>query len=495
MKKKLLCIIFACFLFVGVPVKGYAASLSPLVFGMSEDVVLAFLASLLGVSARETINTYIDLEAYSEDLRLGFTEYIAGSATSMEIAEWIGRAALGNIDRDSVIWQKFYEYCMSNYVQGTAGMGTVPVNNVLSFPSFEYYDTGEAYTYNSNTGVIGSHFTGYQKSLAYTKSDLNVTGNKTVMILSASSENVSRFNYTYNGLTVYYDYSASTSYYMMSNPYPIYDVSTYEAIRADVGKAAWLMIYEGVTAVSGDAIISGAFDGVLTSSEINDLFDGTSVLQLYNPAVSQNGLQIVPDPENPNDIVVPAMLTADWYNFLQQFGPSGASQFVAAYNALNAVQGVSTGAIDAIYNNLGIASAISTAAQAAQGTLTLTDNNVFPQASTIADAVNGVIPGALTPQVPDSGIDNESDQGLYKLPDLKDFFPFCIPFDLIDLLSCFIAEPETPQFVIALSTGENTVTGQMDLHIWDNIASVLRGLELMAFTVGLILITRNIIRG
>ena len=491
MKKKLICIILACFLFVGVPVKGYAASLSPLVFGMSEEVVLAFLASLLGVSAKEAINSYDDLTAYENDLRLGFTEYIAGSATALQVAEWIQEAVVGNIDKSSIVWQKFYEYCMTQYVPITDGVITVPSNNPFNLITFNYV--------NTTTAHLGStSFTDIEAACSY-----YARGNNrwfTSILVASSQAFTNSSSYYYNGYTVYYFKGGVTTFgstpYDDISPSAVEDSSVQAQINSKADQMAWEMIYGGYSVPSASiGVLSGPFDNVLTSSSVDGLIDGTSVLQLYNPAVAQNGLQIVPDPEDPDDIVVPAMLTADWYNFLKQFGTSGASQFVAAYNALNAVQGVSTGAINAIYNNLGIASAISSATQAAQGTLTITDNNVFPQSSTVADAVNGVIPGALTPETPDSWIDNESDQGLYKLPDLKDFFPFCIPFDLIDLLSCFIAEPETPQFVIALSTGEDTVTGQMDLHIWDNIASVLRGLELMAFTVGLILITRNIIRG
>lgn len=492
--KKVLCIALALFMLFFVPVKGYASS--AVFFGMSEELVLGYLASLLGIQAKQTITTYDELIAYNEDLRYGFTEYLAGSATSMELAQWIGQAVIGNINTDSIIWEKFYEYCLSQYVE-VVGETYVPSNNVLEVPSFTF-DYLNSFNISRSDGRLVTERTDIDALIAVQNS---TDSYRSFLTIEASDTLLTGFDsYTFNDKTVYYKYTTFTGNYgdaFITTPSGIIqtDASLYNDITRKLSpKMAWLMIYEGIITSSSISVLSGALNGVLTSSEVEDIIDGTSVLQLYNPASAQNGLQIVPDPENPEDIVIPAMLTADWYNYLKQFG-SGAQQFVEAYNALNGAEGVSTGAINGLYNKLGIASAVNTATAAAQGTLTLTDNNVFPQMSTVADAVTGVIPGALTPVAPDSGITNESDQGLYKLPDLREYFPFCIPFDLINLFSCFVAEPETPHFLVAMSTGSQLEQTEINLSSWDNIASMVRTFELIGFILGLILVTRNLIRG
>lgn len=85
----------------------------------------------------------------------------------------------------------------------------------------------------------------------------------------------------------------------------------------------------------------------------------------------------------------------------------------------------------------------------------------------------------------------------YKL-DLTKLFPFCIPFDIYDLLNCLCAEPEAPKFTwtIPLSAvGLQDCKIEIDLKTWDSIAQIARNMELLAFCIGLAFVTRNLIRG
>ena len=81
---------------------------------------------------------------------------------------------------------------------------------------------------------------------------------------------------------------------------------------------------------------------------------------------------------------------------------------------------------------------------------------------------------------------------------LEKVFPFCIPFDLIDFISVLDAEPTAPHFewVIPLSVvGGKDLYFEIDLKSFDKVAEVVRLMELLSGCVGLILLTRNIIRG
>ena len=85
----------------------------------------------------------------------------------------------------------------------------------------------------------------------------------------------------------------------------------------------------------------------------------------------------------------------------------------------------------------------------------------------------------------------------YKL-DLTKLFPFCIPFDIYNLLNCLCAEPEAPSFewVIPLSAvGLEDFKIKIDLKTWDSVAQLVRNMELLAFCIGLAFVTRSLIKG
>lgn len=85
----------------------------------------------------------------------------------------------------------------------------------------------------------------------------------------------------------------------------------------------------------------------------------------------------------------------------------------------------------------------------------------------------------------------------YKL-DLTKLFPFCVPFDIYNLLNCLCAEPEAPRFTwtIPLSAvGLEDYSVEIDLKTWDSVAQIFRNMELLAFCIGLAFVTRNLIKG
>lgn len=141
----------------------------------------------------------------------------------------------------------------------------------------------------------------------------------------------------------------------------------------------------------------------------------------------------------------------------------------------------------------------------ATGTMTwsdyITDVGVAAPTVSIPDAEDETITNDFVitdTGVSDTVVDNtatsdpELDQ--YKVQ-IRDFFPFCLPFDMVDFLSVLAADPEAPVFEIKFPALDgSTVDLTVDLSPWDGVAQLLRNLELLALIIGLCFKTRDIIR-
>lgn len=79
--------------------------------------------------------------------------------------------------------------------------------------------------------------------------------------------------------------------------------------------------------------------------------------------------------------------------------------------------------------------------------------------------------------------------------DLHDFFPFCIPFDIYDMLSVLAADPVAPSFDYSFPVLGVTHTVRVDLSSFDTVAQILRTAEALAFAIGLAFVTKKLIQG
>lgn len=90
----------------------------------------------------------------------------------------------------------------------------------------------------------------------------------------------------------------------------------------------------------------------------------------------------------------------------------------------------------------------------------------------------------------------QEDLGSAHPADWRTLFPFCVPIDLIEFLGVLNAEPEAPvirwRFYVPRVVDYEI---EIDLSVFDGVAQIMRTMELLAFCIGLILLTRNIIRG
>ena len=98
--------------------------------------------------------------------------------------------------------------------------------------------------------------------------------------------------------------------------------------------------------------------------------------------------------------------------------------------------------------------------------------------------------------------DSDQPGGSVEVPDmapyalnLKDFFPFCIPFDIYDFFSALIAAPEAPQFHWEIKDlSGHSYSIDIDLSCWDSLAATFRTMQLLLFIVGLAVASRKFIK-
>ncbi len=80
------------------------------------------------------------------------------------------------------------------------------------------------------------------------------------------------------------------------------------------------------------------------------------------------------------------------------------------------------------------------------------------------------------------------------LPSLKEFFPFCIPFDLHAMLSALQAAPVAPSFTFAIPFAGKLYEFTIDLSSWSGVASMLRTCQVALFCFGLTKLTQRVIK-
>ena len=105
-------------------------------------------------------------------------------------------------------------------------------------------------------------------------------------------------------------------------------------------------------------------------------------------------------------------------------------------------------------------------------------------------------PDPTDPSTPDSGgnTGEAPDFNGMMLPGLKDFFPFCIPFDLKAMMDALCADPEAPKFTFATSFLGQVYTVDIDLSAWNDVAAVIRYMVVAIYIVALAVATRKFIK-
>lgn len=87
--------------------------------------------------------------------------------------------------------------------------------------------------------------------------------------------------------------------------------------------------------------------------------------------------------------------------------------------------------------------------------------------------------------------------GWVTISGLQDFFPWCIPFDLYNVIAIFNAPAQAPRFTWRMDFGGRFAPYdiEIDLSAWNTVAQVFRIMVVVAFLVFIIIKTRDLIRG
>ena len=102
----------------------------------------------------------------------------------------------------------------------------------------------------------------------------------------------------------------------------------------------------------------------------------------------------------------------------------------------------------------------------------------------------------------DSGKIEDIDPDKVKTPQLLKKFPFCVPWDVVDLISAFSAEKKAPIFKMPfklnsrqsnkINIDENII---VDFSKYEKLASICRWFFRLMFIAGLVILTRYIVKG
>lgn len=115
------------------------------------------------------------------------------------------------------------------------------------------------------------------------------------------------------------------------------------------------------------------------------------------------------------------------------------------------------------------------------------------------------VPGAGSEPTPVPGADNELeniDPDKVKTPQLLKKFPFCIPWDIVDLVTALSAEKKAPKFELPfklnskqskqVNIDEKIV---IDFSKYESLANICRWFFRLMFIAGLVVLTRYVIKG
>jgi hypothetical protein len=214
-------------------------------------------------------------------------------------------------------------------------------------------------------------------------------------------------------------------------------------------------------------VYSGSLEG---SNDTNGVRG--SLVAFYQAGVwtEADGTVLTPD----TSVTFPASITVIGDN--ATYDTSGA---ITNYGTVNAIGVATNPASDATYqDNLNSGEASVT-------------TDPTPDTSSTTTAGNTVGNTVTNPTTPT----DETQAANFKLSDLEKVFPFCIPFDLYDMVAIFAADPVAPQFDWPIYFQGQEYDIDVDLSEFDTVAATGRVLLTVLFLIGLAFVTRDLIRG
>lgn len=135
----------------------------------------------------------------------------------------------------------------------------------------------------------------------------------------------------------------------------------------------------------------------------------------------------------------------------------------------------------------------------AVGELAVPYTDAVPNTDTVDVAKDVTLPDK-TPTKEKAKTKPKNRTGEFTLSGLQEVFPFCVPWDLKALGSTLAADAKAPKFTVKLPSGmdkKGVVYTEVvvDLKQFDDVAKIFRVMELLLFCIGLVFVTRYLIKG
>lgn len=126
-------------------------------------------------------------------------------------------------------------------------------------------------------------------------------------------------------------------------------------------------------------------------------------------------------------------------------------------------------------------------------TLENIDGVVLEGVETANPSIVGTVPIPVDSVLPENTVKDVQE---YSSPGLKDVFPFCLPFDIANIVKAFEAARTAPEFDINwhIPIIEVDFAYHVDFSQFETLAQILRTGELICFCIGLVLVTSKLIK-
>lgn len=408
----------------------------------------------------------------------GSTSESASEWIESKVNRWLGDRDLGQVIGDAVLSAQYGKLVIP-YQIGVA------INDFLHSIVDEYdlVPDNEINVYQG--AIIGIPLSSMSRN--YTKGSVPLTGGLEVVSYNDVPFSIDASHYSGGGLDLYYNYQkigrfGLQSYYSyVYGWYPYLDGSdVYFGFFANksttTSKDGNRVDYQGSiklplssSDVTGDISVlmnpdfeypvypdvgyqwQGTIDGAAVDTNLDDLIDLIDDLIPLNDLVIDGEIVNPVAPPTPAPTVAPDIPLSDvpWEGLNDLVGSAGEGIIDSVGEASQDI----TGAIEGVQ----------------EGVQGLTD--------TIVDALTA-------PEIQETTFD------------LRELFPFCIPFDIYHLLQKFDGQPVAPHvqlpFVIP-SIGLN-YSLDLDFSAWDSVAAILRGVQLIVYALGLAWATSKVIK-
>lgn len=476
LKKRILCLVLCFSVFVSCafykPRQAYAFAATATVAGLALTLAAACGITFLGDSEQISlsIDKFLDDNPEQEAfINLLSSKYLVSDASSLLIS-----SSVFSENRD--LFLAFFNSIISYFTVDDSGFGSVTIDGRVVFDSTNLI---KSFTSNPSNDIF---------KLTRLDSGIVSVGNNTIFLLS------DMYYDTDNVIVLPYYNSSGTLIKNRLTSFPVGlsldDVYVY--VYKNDGRYKWALSYIGASVTN---IVVGSSSTLTYPFVIADDIVYTSDLSSYSDVkypdyIDFSGSTVTSDYtySYPSDFTFDDVITG-WSDTFDN-----ASNDVIIY-PLAPDELVGVNGYDVAYGNEGVAGAVE-GVDLPQGAVENPDIPVTPDLSGITGLLNKIlsflksIPATLigTKALDFSGFSNIS---------LFDKFPFCIPFDLVNAVNQLNAPPEAPVFKVDFkgTIMESAGSIEIDMSNFEQLAKILRFFEFFGFVAGLIVVTRNLIRG